>query len=322
MIERLAALRSAGRGRLVLGLQLSLARRAASWCRPDRANLVCTTFVAGSLLDAYEQRADTRCLTMASGAADYILDQSVLDGQRRPCRFQLSAARRSGPGAQIESAGGRFAVPRGPADRRREVSRSGFRVARYSAGMQRSDGSWPYGEAPTQHGSTTFTPVSTSALCDLSDAIPGTANSSRACAAGFEFLPASIFSCEMARRATFTIARIRSTRIAWRRAFSRSLEFSRSRPWQPVPGESVCRWAMEHMWDERGFFYYRCLRLCTIRTPYMRWSEAWMFLALAALSVSRTQAAGPGQPRRDALPGATPARTQLVQSRRESESYD
>jgi hypothetical protein len=46
---------------------------------------------------------------------------------------------------------------------------------------------------------------------------------------------------------------------------------------------SVLRWAMEHMWDERGFFYYRVLRACTIRTPYMRWSEAWMFLAMTIL---------------------------------------
>ena len=40
---------------------------------------------------------------------------------------------------------------------------------------------------------------------------------------------------------------------------------------------------MKHMWDERGFFYYRVLRLGTIRTSYMRWSQAWMLLALAVM---------------------------------------
>jgi hypothetical protein len=44
---------------------------------------------------------------------------------------------------------------------------------------------------------------------------------------------------------------------------------------------SVFRWAMDHMWDDDGFFYYRVLRLYTIRTSYMRWSQAWMLLALA-----------------------------------------
>jgi hypothetical protein len=47
--------------------------------------------------------------------------------------------------------------------------------------------------------------------------------------------------------------------------------------------QSVFRWAMSHMWDDRGFFYYRVLRLCTIRTSYMRWSQAWMLLAMVML---------------------------------------
>jgi hypothetical protein len=43
----------------------------------------------------------------------------------------------------------------------------------------------------------------------------------------------------------------------------------------------VLSWAMNHMWDDRGFFYYRVLRSCTIRTSYMRWSQAWMLLAMS-----------------------------------------
>ena len=46
---------------------------------------------------------------------------------------------------------------------------------------------------------------------------------------------------------------------------------------------SVFDWAMQHMWDERGFFYYQVNRGWTNRTPYMRWSQAWMALALATL---------------------------------------
>jgi hypothetical protein len=46
---------------------------------------------------------------------------------------------------------------------------------------------------------------------------------------------------------------------------------------------SVFQWAMDHMWDDRGFFYYRVLRFCTIRTSYMRWSQAWMLLTISTL---------------------------------------
>ena len=50
---------------------------------------------------------------------------------------------------------------------------------------------------------------------------------------------------------------------------------------------SVYNWAMKHMWNEAGFFYYRVLRTVTIRTSYMRWSQAWMLLALTTLAERR-----------------------------------
>ena len=65
---------------------------------------------------------------------------------------------------------------------------------------------------------------------------------------------------------------------------------------------SVLKWAMNHMWDEKGFFYYRVLRTCTIRTSYMRWSQAWMLLAMSTLLAE----SGVGQiPSRDAVITAT-----------------
>jgi hypothetical protein len=47
--------------------------------------------------------------------------------------------------------------------------------------------------------------------------------------------------------------------------------------------QSILRWALIHMWDDRGFFYYRVLRSWTDRTSYMRWSQAWMLLAMVML---------------------------------------
>ena len=44
----------------------------------------------------------------------------------------------------------------------------------------------------------------------------------------------------------------------------------------------VIAYAFEGYTDQ-GFFYYRVLRFCTIRTSYMRWSQAWMLLAVSTL---------------------------------------
>ena len=48
--------------------------------------------------------------------------------------------------------------------------------------------------------------------------------------------------------------------------------------------ERVFYWTLENMYDEkRGFFYFRKSHWFTIKIPYMRWSEAWMFRALVNL---------------------------------------
>ena len=43
----------------------------------------------------------------------------------------------------------------------------------------------------------------------------------------------------------------------------------------------VAAWALRELFDPRGFFYYQKRRLRTVRTPYMRWSQAWMAYGLA-----------------------------------------
>ena len=47
--------------------------------------------------------------------------------------------------------------------------------------------------------------------------------------------------------------------------------------------QAVFEWAMKNMWDEQGYFYYQVLPFYTNRISYMRWSQAWMLLALSTL---------------------------------------
>ena len=47
--------------------------------------------------------------------------------------------------------------------------------------------------------------------------------------------------------------------------------------------ERVGTWAVREMFDARGFFHYQRRRFRRVRTPYMRWSQAWMMYALARL---------------------------------------
>lgn len=46
----------------------------------------------------------------------------------------------------------------------------------------------------------------------------------------------------------------------------------------------VARWAANNMQSSRGYFYYQKKKFFTRTTPFMRWSNAWMFAALGYLT--------------------------------------
>ena len=48
--------------------------------------------------------------------------------------------------------------------------------------------------------------------------------------------------------------------------------------------KKIAQWAIENMQDKTGYFYYQKTRWYTNKIPYMRWSQAWMFYALAQLT--------------------------------------
>jgi len=47
--------------------------------------------------------------------------------------------------------------------------------------------------------------------------------------------------------------------------------------------QKICNWTIENMQSEKGYFYYQLFKTHVHKIPYMRWSQAWMFLAFANL---------------------------------------
>ena len=47
--------------------------------------------------------------------------------------------------------------------------------------------------------------------------------------------------------------------------------------------DRIAAWAINHMQDPAGYFYYQKTRWYTNRIPYIRWSQAWMLYALSHL---------------------------------------
>lgn len=54
---------------------------------------------------------------------------------------------------------------------------------------------------------------------------------------------------------------------------------------QSIPqAKKIAEWAIQNMWDQKNnHFYYQKSKWFTNKIPYIRWSQAWMFYALAML---------------------------------------
>lgn len=245
-------------------------------------NLVCTSFVANSLLDVYERSGDLGCLEMALSSAEYMLDELYWTGEENIAGFgyPLPEARAQVHNANLLatallcrvyklSGNAKFLDP-------------ALRVARYSITRQNADGSWPYGEKSTARWIDNFhTGYNLCALRSVGNSL-GSDEFEPFVSRGFRFYREHFFRPDGAPRyfhnSTFPIdvhcaAQGILTLIALQDLDSDNLQLA----------HKVLRWTMDHLWDPSGFFYYRALRFWKIRTAYLRWSQAWMLLAMATL---------------------------------------
>lgn len=299
MLERLAALRAPNAPYWCWGYSFPWQGRKV--VVPKGApNLVCTTFVGEALLDVYERRHDGQCLAMAVSAAEYLLNDLYWTDSNGTAGFSypLAALRNQIHNANFLASALLARVYKHTGEER--FLGPALQAARYSAAQQQADGAWQYGEAASQQWIDNFhTGYNLCGLRSLSNSI-GTTEFDTPIRSGFAFYRAHYFREDGAVRyfhdRTYPIdihcvAQSILTLLTFRDLEPANLELA----------QSVYRWAMAHMWDERGFFYYRVLRSCTIRTSYMRWSQAWMLLAMSTLLAESEAAAN-----RAARPAAQP----------------
>lgn len=262
-------------------------------------NLVCTVFVAGALLDAYEKCGDVQYLTMATSAAEYIAEKLYWQENDSAAGFAypLPSVRSRVHNANFLAAALLCRVSRHTGDPAFQTP--ALAAARFSASRQAPDGSWPYGDGRSQGFVDNFhTGFNLCALRTIMREL-ATDEFDEHLRRGFRYYREHFYLQDGAvryfDRRTFPIdIHAVAQSIITPAVLSDTL--SESSVALSVP---VFRWAMKHLWDERGYFYYRVLRSGTIRIPYMRWSEAWMALAMAQLLRTLTQT-------HSAVPGVTP----------------
>jgi hypothetical protein len=166
-----------------------------------------------------------------------------------------------------------------------------LRAARYVVRRQRADGSWAYGADSYQSWADNF--HTAFVLTSLARIRRACAQQLEADAATHEEIAGALSRGYRFWRSSFFLA------DGWPKYYHRSAhpadahsagaalvalaELRDDEPDAAELAQRVAGWTLSEMLDPRGFFYYQKRRLHTVRTPYMRWSQAWMAYGLARI---------------------------------------
>ena len=281
LAEKLVEMRSPGESLWCWGYSFPWQTRTIVVPR-GAPNAVCTIFVASALLDLFEYSGDNRYLEMAASAAEYVskLIWTGPDGVVS-LSYPLATERSFIHNANLLGAALLCRVYKRNGDAR--LVTPALKLARYSASKQKPDGSWPYGELPKQQWIDNFhTGYNLSGLRIVGECLETPEFESSVCR-GFEFYRKHFFTEDAAPRYfhnkthpidAHCIAQSILTLVEFKHLDNGSLKLA----------NRVSNWALANMWNDRGYFYYRKLPFMRIKTPYMRWVQAWMLLALSTLA--------------------------------------
>ena len=289
MVERLIALRSPHTSYWCWGYSFPWQTRTdmvPQWS----PNLVCTSFVANALLDAYELKQEPRYLSMARSAGEYILNDLYWTGGDSTAGFSYPFPKLLARVHNANFLGSALLCRLYKHCGEKSFLEPALKVARYSANRQHENGSWDYGELPTQRWIDNFhTGYNLCALQSIGQ-YAGTSEFEDRIRRGFQFYCQNFFTKDNAPRYfnnntypidIHSVAQSIITLLALR-------DYGKDSAERAI---SVFKWSKAHMWDREGYFYYQVLPFWTNKISYMRWSQAWMFLALATM-VYESEGAG------------------------------
>ena len=163
------------------------------------------------------------------------------------------------------------------------------KTARFVIQRQRNDGAWAYGEAEKQAWADNFhTAYVLLSLKRISNAVPDlAAETAEASERGIRYWLDNFFLDDGTPKyydnAIYPVD-IHSVAVALVALCEISDSDTRTLPL----ARKTVEWVVAHMRDSEGFFYFQKRKSGTIKTPYMRWGQAWMAYALARLIESKS----------------------------------
>jgi hypothetical protein len=246
--------------------------------------IVPTAFAARALTQAAHDLEDDSYLSKARSICDFIINDlpRSVDSAEEICWSYSPVDRTRVFNASLLAAETLASV--GALTGERELCELAVRGARYVVNRQRGDGSWAYGEDNYQSWADNF---------HTAFVLTSMARIMRSCVEARDEFLASLRRGYEFWREQFFLAN------GWPKYFHDRLypadahsagaalvalaELKELDADALTLAQRIAHWSIENLQDARGFFYYQRRRFYLVRTPYMRWSQAWMLYGLARL---------------------------------------
>lgn len=242
--------------------------------------VVCTSYIGRALLDAFDALGNRECLEIARSSCDFILsDLNRVEDQDSLC-FSYSPMDRYFVHNATALASSLLSMTYRHTGEN-ELARLAAKAMNHVVRHQRSDGTWAYGEdtvaqkTGTDNFHTGFILECLKIYSDGTGDVTFMPNLKK----GLEAYQDMFFLSDWAPK----YFPGRAYPLDIHSAAQAILTFLALK--DVGADQSLCRkvlnWMIDNMQDKAGYFYYQKTRHLTNRIPYMRWSQAWAFLALS-----------------------------------------
>lgn len=250
--------------------------------------IVPTAFASQALIEAYEAFGDEKYLNAAKEICTFILT-----GLNRPIETddELSFSYTPVDNSAIYNASllaGECLARVGAITDNAVYLDIAAKTARYVIQRQRDNGAWGYGENSNHTWVDSFhTAFILLSLKRISDRVPGLAEETeQAITTGTNYWLDNFFldngTPKYYDNSVYPVD-IHSVAAA----ISSLCELNNDERMLPLAAK-IADWAATNMHDPQGFFYYQKRKRGTVKTPFMRWGQAWMTYALARLIESKS----------------------------------